>query len=175
MGWLLSNDRLFCPSICWANFSGSARANCSYQDGVTIPFQGEEMAYQIIKRKHPANPELCPQIITPKTELPPPSLERREDLWVTIQLRTHARVDQRAAIQFKRHLVHLGHAPDHVQHRLCLVVLGNHRHIYAPVHNAHHVRLEVEDRRGEVFGGVRGHEPLNCFGHLKPLSNVNSP
>jgi hypothetical protein len=37
----------------------------------------------------PNNPELCPQIITPKTELPPPSLERREDLWVAIYPRAH--------------------------------------------------------------------------------------
>jgi hypothetical protein len=162
MGYLLSNDRLFCSSICWANFSGLARANCFCQGGVIILSQGEGMAYQTIKGEYPANLELCPQIITPKTELPPPSLERREDLWVAIQLRTHARVDHRAAIQFKRHFVHLADAPDHVQHRPYLIVLGNHRR-------------EVEDRRGEVFGGVRGHEPLNCFGHVKPLSKVNSP
>ena len=61
-GHPLSNDRLFCSSICLANFSGSTRADCFCQDGVTVPFQGEEMTYQTIKSKHPSNLELCPQI-----------------------------------------------------------------------------------------------------------------
>ena len=123
------------------------------------------MTYQVAKGKHPPSLELRPEIIAPKTKLPPPSLYLRDQFRVSIQQRAHRQIDLRTAVSLGGFL-YFGRA----RSSSAPLVLGIDGGRLETVHDAHHVRMKVKDRRSEVFDYVRQHEAYNCLGDVETLN-----